>query len=100
MDKREYRVVMLSNGLRRVMVSDPVTDKAAASLDAQQLLAFIDAFIAIDGPQLQRRKLSIQYFGRGAHNFALPDVVERETAERVAFANVPLPAEKASDEAA
>jgi len=32
-DKREYRVVTLSNRLRAVLVSDPLTDKAAASLD-------------------------------------------------------------------
>lgn len=32
-DKREYRVVTLANGLTALLVSDPDTDKAAASLD-------------------------------------------------------------------
>jgi insulysin len=32
-DKRQYRVITLSNGLRAALVSDPVTDKASASMD-------------------------------------------------------------------
>lgn len=32
LDKREYRVIELENGLRATLVSDPETDKAAAAL--------------------------------------------------------------------
>src|SRR5690606_4911268 len=32
-DRREYRAVVLDNGLKVLLVSDPQTDKAAASLD-------------------------------------------------------------------
>lgn len=32
-DKRSYRVVTLPNGLTAILVSDPETDRAAASLD-------------------------------------------------------------------
>jgi len=34
-DKRVYRVLTLRNGLRAVLISDPVTDKASAALDVQ-----------------------------------------------------------------
>jgi hypothetical protein len=66
---------------------------ALKALDANHLLAFIDRYISmtpVEG-ESQRAKLSIQYFGNKVA--ALPDVVLRETEERVAFANKPLPAE-------
>lgn len=31
-DKRKYRVITLENGMRCALVSDPISDKAAASL--------------------------------------------------------------------
>ena len=32
-DKRDYRALILGNGMKVVLVSDPTTDKAAAALD-------------------------------------------------------------------
>lgn len=32
LDKRDYRVIELENGLRATLVSDPTTDKSAAAL--------------------------------------------------------------------
>ena len=32
-DKRDYRALLLGNGMKVVLVSDPTTDKAAAALD-------------------------------------------------------------------
>jgi secreted Zn-dependent insulinase-like peptidase len=34
-DELSYRILSLDNGLRAVLVSDPETDKAAASLDVR-----------------------------------------------------------------
>ncbi|BGP38130.1 metalloprotease [Rhodotorula kratochvilovae] len=34
-DDREYRIIMLENGLEAVIISDPKTDKAAAAMDVQ-----------------------------------------------------------------
>lgn len=32
-DQREYRALVLENGLKVLLISDPVTDKSAAALD-------------------------------------------------------------------
>lgn len=37
-DELEYRIVNLDNGIRAVLVSDPTTDKAAASMEASAVL--------------------------------------------------------------
>jgi hypothetical protein len=40
-DDREYRHVTLSNGLQVCLVSDPTTDKAAASMDVNVGVRFL-----------------------------------------------------------
>jgi insulysin len=69
---------------------------ALRALDPTHLLSFIDRYISITGPaegDSQRAKLSIQYFGKGKD---IPEPVLRETDEQVAFANEPLPSDKAA----
>lgn len=57
-DKLDYRIITLDNGLRAVLVSDPETDKTAASLDvSMQRLALATAC----GPTLQTAQVTNRY---------------------------------------
>ena len=67
---------------------------ALRALDERHLLAFIDRYIAMAPAEGEsaRAKLSIQIFGN--KHPILPEVVLRDSEERAAFANLPLPSDK------
>jgi hypothetical protein len=73
---------------------------ALRALDQQQVLAFIDRYISMAPAEgeSRRAKLNIQIFGN--KHPLLPEVVLRDTEERAAFANLPLPSEKVETAAA
>lgn len=73
---------------------------ALHALDERHLLAFIDRYIAMAPAEGEsaRAKLSIQIFGN--KHPILPEAVLRDSEERAAFANLPLPSDKEAAAAA